>query len=91
MECDTSSAAPLRAKGPRVGRPFDSLSRKAPPTSRAGADSPIQPEKQFSVGPLAAFIDQGHIEMTSILGFDPLDIEDLKKLGLDPASALTGR
>ncbi len=43
---------------------------------------------KFSVGPLAAFIDQGHIEMTRILGFDPLDIEDLEKLGLDPARGL---
>jgi hypothetical protein len=39
---------------------------------------------KFSVGPLATFINQGHIEVGRILGFDPLKIEDLRKLGLAP-------
>lgn len=43
---------------------------------------------KFSVGPLATFINQGHIELSRLLGFDPLKLEDLKKLGLDPASGL---
>lgn len=43
---------------------------------------------KFSVGPLATFINQGHIEVTRMLGFDPLKLEDLKKLGLDPAAGL---
>ncbi len=43
---------------------------------------------KFSVGPLATFINQGHIEVTRMLGFDPLKLDDLKKLGLDPAAGL---
>ncbi len=43
---------------------------------------------KFSVGPLAAFINQGLIEATHILGFDPLETKDLEKLGLDPSRGL---
>lgn len=44
--------------------------------------------EKFSVGPLATFINQGLIETTNLLGFDPLEVEDLKKLGFDPARGL---
>jgi hypothetical protein len=44
--------------------------------------------QKFSVGPLATFINQGHIELKRALGFDPLEEAELRKLGVDPSLGL---
>ncbi len=43
---------------------------------------------KFSVGPLATFINQGHIELNRQIGFDPLDVKEIKKLGLAPSKGM---
>ncbi len=43
---------------------------------------------KFSTGPLATFINQGHMELNRRIGFDPLKVEDIKKLGLAPSRGL---
>ncbi len=45
-------------------------------------------KKKFAVGPMASFIDQGHRELSRILGFDPLALQDLRQLGLEPSRGL---
>lgn len=43
---------------------------------------------KFSVGPLATFINQGLMELNRQIGFDPLKVEDIRKLGLAPSKGI---
>ncbi len=43
---------------------------------------------KFSVGPMALVLTSSHNELKAMLGFDPLQVEELKKLGLAPENGL---